>query len=131
MNKVQSMLNGKKVSDVFNEYASPVIEFYMNDAGYASLDDISIAEIDEILKLPWMIWNAVVSKGKNTIDFLGSISLLTKHAPDEFKELIKLMRKRKETKFKKYDFFLGDIKFNRNINNGKIIMTVEARVPPK
>lgn len=125
------MLNGKKVSDVFNEYASPVIEFYMNDAGYASLDDISIAEIDEILKLPWMIWNAVVSKGKNTIDFLGSISLLTKHAPDEFKELIKLMRKRKETKFKKYDFFLGDIKFNRNINNGKIIMTVEARVPPK
>lgn len=131
MNNVQSMLNGKKISDVFNEYASPVIEFYMHDAGYTSLDDISIAEIDRILQLPWMIWNAVVSKGKSTVDYLGSISLLTKNAPNEIKELIKFMKKRKETKFKRYDFFLGDVRLNRNINNSKIIMTVEARVSPE
>jgi hypothetical protein len=129
MNKVQSMLNGKKISDIFNEYASPVIEFYMNNAGYTSLDDISIAEIDRILQLPWMIWNAIVSNGKTTIDYLGSITLLTRQAPNEVKELIKFMRKRKEKKFKRYDFFLGDVKLNRNMNGGKIVMTVEARFP--
>lgn len=123
------MLNGKKVSDIFNEYASPVIEFYMDDVGYDSLDDVSIAEMDRILQLPWLIWNAVVAKGKDTIDYLGSITLLTKHAPTEIKEFIKFMRKRKEIKFKKYNFFLGEVRLNRNINNGQIIMTVEARIP--
>jgi len=54
--------------------------------------------------------------------------LLTKHTPQEVKELIKFMRKRKETKFKKYDFFLGEVKLNRNIDN-KIIISVEAKVP--
>ena len=123
------MLNGKKVSDIFNEYASPVIELYMDDAGYNSLDDVSIAEMDRILQLPWLIWNAVVAKGKDTIDYLGSVTLLTKQAPTEIKEFIKFMRKRKEIKFKKYNFFLGEVILNRNINNGQIIMTVEARIP--
>ena len=123
------MLNGKKVSDIFNEYASPVIELYMDDAGYNSLDDVSIAEMDRILQLPWLIWNAVVAKGKDTIDYLGSVTLLTKQAPTEIKEFIKFMRKRKEIKFKKYNFFLGEVRLNRNINNGQIIMTVEARIP--
>ncbi|MDR3550712.1 MAG: hypothetical protein P4L31_04820 [Candidatus Babeliales bacterium] len=129
MNKVQSMLNGKKVSDIFNEYASPVIELYMDDAGYNSLDDVSIEEMDRILQLPWLIWNAVVAKGKDTIDYLGSVTLLTKQAPIEIKEFIKFMRKRKEIKFKKYNFFLGEVRLNRNINNGQIIMTVEALIP--
>jgi hypothetical protein len=127
MNKVQSMLNGKKVSDIFNEYASPVIELYMNDAGYTSVDDVSIAEMDRILQLPWLIWNAVVSKG-DTIDYLGSITLLTKNAPAEIKEFIKCLRKRKEIKFKKYNFFLGEVRLNRDINNGQIIMSVEAKI---
>ena len=99
MNKVHSILNGKKISDIFNEYASPAIELYMDDAGYTSLDEVSIAEIDQILRLTWLIWNAVVAKGKNTIDYLGSITLLTKNTPTEAKEFIKFMRKRKEIKF--------------------------------
>lgn len=127
--KVKSMLNGKKVSDIFNEYASPMIEFYMDNAGYRNPEDMSIAEIDNILKLPWLIWNAVISRGKDAVDYLGSITLLTKHAPNEIKELIKFMRKRKEIEFKRYDFFLGDVRLNRNVNDGKIIMTVEARTP--
>ncbi len=128
MNKVKTLLNGKKISDIFNEYALPVIETYMYDAGYASLEDVSIEELDQILQFPWVIWNAVVAQGKDTIDYLGSITLLTKHTPQEVKELIKFMRKRKETKFKKYDFFLGEVKLNRNIDN-KIIISVEAKVP--
>jgi hypothetical protein len=128
MNKVHSILNGKKISDIFNEYASPVIELYMDDAGYTSIDEVSIAEIDRILQLPWLIWNAVVAKGKNTIDYLGSITLLTKNTPTKAKEFIKFMRKRKEIKFKKYDFFLGEVKLNRNINSGQFIMSVEARI---
>lgn len=123
------MLNGKKLSDIFNEYASPVIEIYMNDAGYTNLNDISIAEIDRILQLPWLIWNAAVAKGKDTIDYLGSVTLLTKDAPKEIKELIKFMRERKEIKFKSYDFFLGEVKLNRSANDNTIIMSVEARVP--
>jgi hypothetical protein len=125
MNAVQRMLNGKKVSDIFNEYASPVIEIYMDDAGYASVEGVSVAELDQLLRLPWIIWNAVVSQGKNTIDYLGSIKLLTRNTPTEMKELIKFMRKRKETKFKRYDFMLGDVRLKRN-DDGKIMMTVEA-----
>lgn len=128
MNKLQSILNGKKISDIFNEYASPVMEIYMHDAGYASLDEVSIAEIDQVLQVPWLIWNSVVSKEKDTIDYLSSLTLLTKDAPTEIKELIKFMRKRKETKFKKYNFYLGEIKLNRNVSNGQIMMTVDARM---
>jgi hypothetical protein len=128
MNKLQSILNGKKISDIFNEYASPVMEIYMHDAGYTSIDEVSIADVDQVLRVPWLIWNAVVSKGKDTIDYLSSITLLTKDAPKEIKELIKFMRKRKETKFKKYNFFLGEIKLNRKASDGQIIMTVEARM---
>ncbi len=128
MNRVQRLLNGKKVSDIFNEYASPVIEIYMHDAGYTNIENVSIAELDQILEFPWLIWNAVVAKGKDPLDYLGSITLLTKNSPKKVKELIKFMRKRKETKFKKYDFFLGDVKLNRNTDN-TIIMSVEVRVP--
>ena len=70
----------------------------------------------------------MVAKGKNTIDYLTSITSLTNHAPKEIKELIKFMRKRKEAKFKKYDFFLGEVRLNRNIHDDQIIMTVEARI---
>ena len=128
MNKAKKMLNGKKVSDIFNEYASPVIEIYMDDAGYARLEDMSVAELDRILQLPWVIWNAVVAKGNDRINYLTSITLLTKHAPKEIKELIKFMRKRKEVEFNQYDFFLGDVSLNRDIYDGQINMTVEARI---
>lgn len=122
------MLNGKKVSVVFNEYASPVLEFYLEEAGYTGLAEMSIEEMNQVLQLPWLIWNAVVAKDKNTIDFLGSITLLTKHTPGKIKAFIKFMRKRKETEFKKYNFFLGEFKLNRNILDDQIILTVEARM---
>lgn len=122
------MLNGKKVSVIFNEYASPVLEFYLEESGYAGLDEMRIEEMNQVLQLPWLIWNAVVAKDKNTIDFLGSITLLTRHTPEEIKELIKFMRKRKESKFKKYDFFLGELKLNRNTATDQVMLTVEARM---
>lgn len=130
MNKVQKILNGKKVSVVFNEYASPVLEFYLEESGYTGLDEMSIDEINQVLQLPWLIWNAAVAKEsrKSKIDYLGSITLLTKHTPKEMKELIKFMRKRKETKFKKYNFFLGEYKLNRSNLNHEIILTVEVRI---
>lgn len=131
MNLVKKILNGKKISVVFNEYASPFVEDYMYSAGYDNLDAISPEELDHVLRLPWMIWNAVVLQGDSSIDYFGSITLLTKDAPDEVKELIKFMKKRKETKFKKYNFCLGDIKLNRNAHDNKVILTVEALLPPK
>jgi len=130
MNKVERMLNGKKVSVLFNEYASPVLEFYLDESGYAGLEEMSVEEMNKVLQLPWLIWNAVVAQGSNNnnIDYLGSITLLTRHTPNEIKELIKFMRKRKETKFKKYNFFLGEIRLSRSNTNNEIILTVEARM---
>jgi len=130
MNKVERMLNGKKVSVLFNEYASPVLEFYLDESGYAGLEEMSVEEMNKVLQLPWLIWNAVVAQGSNNnnIDYLGSITLLTRHTPNEIKELIKFMRKRKETKFKKYNFFLGEIRLSRSNANNEIILTVEARM---
>jgi len=130
MNKVERMLNGKKVSVLFNEYASPVLEFYLDESGYAGLEEMSVEEMNKVLQLPWLIWNAVVAQGSNNnnIDYLGSITLLTRHTPNEIKELIKFMRKRKENKFKKYNFFLGEIRLSRSNTNNEIILTVEARM---
>lgn len=130
MNKVERMLNGKKVSVLFNEYASPVLEFYLDESGYAGLEEMSVEEMNKVLQLPWLIWNAVVAQGSNNnnIDYLGSITLLTRHTPNEIKELIKFMRKRKENKFKKYNFFLGEIRLSRSNANNEIILTVEARM---
>jgi hypothetical protein len=128
MNKVQHLLNGKKISVLFNEYASPMLEFYLEESGYSGLEKMSIDEMHQILQIPWLIWNAVVSKELNDkIDYLGSIILLTKHAPKEIKELIEFMRERKETKFKKYNFFLGELKLARNNMNNEITLMVEAR----
>jgi hypothetical protein len=129
MNRIKSLLNGKKVSVLFNEYASPVLEFYLEEAGYAGVTEMSIEEMNRVLQLPWLIWNAVVAQGskENKIDYLGSITLLTKHTPNEIKELIKYMRDRKETKFKEYDFFLGEFKLSRSNISNEITLTVEAR----
>lgn len=131
MNPVKKALNGKKISVVFNEYASPFVEDYMYSAGYDNLDTIGLEELDQVLRLPWMIWNAVVLQEDSSIDYFGSITLLTKDAPDEVKELIRFMKKRKETKFKKYNFCLGDIKLNRNANDSKISLTVAALLSSK
>lgn len=128
MNKIQQILSGKKVSVVFNEYASPVLKFYLEEAGYAGINEMSIEEINQVLQLPWIIWNAVVAKKfrENKIDYLGGITLLTKSTPEEIRDLIKFMRKRKETKFKKYNFFLNEFKLSRSNINHEIILTVEA-----
>lgn len=128
MNKLQRILNGKKVSVVFNEYASPVLEFYLEDAGYAGINEMSIEEMNQVLQLPWLIWNAVVAQKshENKIDYLGSITLLTRQAPEEIKSLIKFMRERKETKFRKYNFFLGELTLSRSNFNHEVILTVEA-----
>jgi len=53
--------------------------------------------------------------------------LLTKHVPGAIKELIKFMRKRKETKFKEYNFFLGEFKLSKSNMTNEITLTVEAR----
>lgn len=129
MNKLQQMLSGKKISVVFNEYASPVLEFYLEEAGYAGINEMSIEEMNQVLQLPWLIWNAVVAQKsrENKIDYLGNITLLTKHTPEEIRGLIKYMRKRKETKFKKYNFFLGEFKLTRSNINHEVTLTVEAR----
>jgi len=130
MAELQNMLKGKKVSEIFNEYASPAFEVYIDQANYSSLDELTIEEMQAIIQLPWTIWNAAVSKhiGKNKIDFLGSITLLTKDAPEEAKDFIKFMCKRKETKFKKYNFFLGEFKLTRNPLTNQFILTMEARL---
>jgi len=128
MNKLETLLKGKKVSVIFNEYASPILEFYLEEAGYDNLDQISIEEMNQILQLPWLIWNAVVAKEfNNKIDFLGSIKLLTRQTPSEIQRLIDYMKERKETKFKKYNFYLGDYALKRDTLNNQVTLTLEAR----
>jgi len=46
MNSVKKILNGQKISVVFNEYASPFVEDYMYSAGHDNLDAISLEELD-------------------------------------------------------------------------------------
>src|SRR5258708_7806826 len=110
-NKLKKQLNGKKASEVFNEYAAPVLEIYLQDSREANIE-----EIEQVLQMPWLIWNAMVIKEdpNNKLDYLASIKLLLKDAPLEIKKLIEFMCERKKTLFKQYNYLLGEYKLLRD-----------------
>jgi len=127
MNKLPKELKGRKASEVFLEYANPYIEMYLEEKGKASLD-----EIEDVLKLPWMVWNAVTMQGKNQkIDFMTSIRLAIKNMPIGAGVLIESMKERKLKKFAKYRYILGNFKLRFDEKSQETILSIETRTIPK
>jgi hypothetical protein len=79
-------------------------------------DDIpSKEELEKFLKLPWYIWNKVVSEEKDPGKVLKDLlkyahSVYTYNMPPGAAELMKDLKQRKKTDFKQYKYFLGDYK---------------------
>lgn len=127
MNTLPKELKGRKASEVFLEYANPYIQMYLKEKGKATLD-----EIEEILKLPWIVWNAVImQEKKNKIDFMASIRLAIKNLSVGANTLIESMLERKLKKFARYRYMLGDFKLRFNESGQEMILTMETRAIPK
>ena len=119
MNTLAAHLKGRKASEVFLEYADPCLRIGIEQIGRATSE-----QIEQILQIPWMIWNACVIKDDPTqkVDFMASIHLLSRNHPDEAKAFIKNMEKRKKTLFKKYHYLLGKMTLTTDEKTGGLTL---------
>lgn len=126
-------LRGKKVSDVFQDYAEPFLKTLLLDRAKHGIHDIpSIAELERVYRIPWCIWNAIIAEidinAKNKIDYLAWINNSIKHMPDSIKNLLAMLEERKRNEFKQYKYYFG--KYNFYYNQQKDLrLRVEARMP--
>lgn len=127
MNTLSKELKGRKASEVFLEYVNPYIQMYLEEKGKATLD-----EIEEMLKLPWIVWNAIIMQDKKSkVDFMTSIRLAIKNLPAGANMLIESMIDRKLKEFAKYRYMLGDFNLRFNESEQEVILSIEARTTPK
>lgn len=127
MSALPKELKGRKASEVFLEYANPYMQMYLKEKGKATLD-----EMEEMLKLPWIVWNAVTMREKkNKIDFMASIRLAIRNSSAGVNALIESMLERKLKKFAKYRYMLGNFKLRFNETGQEMILSMETRVIPK
>jgi hypothetical protein len=104
-------LHNRKASEVFLEYAEPYLQILLKER-----DDIpSNKELEKILKLPWCIWNKVVSEEKDPGKVLADLlkyadSVYTYNMPPGAAKLMEDLKQRKKTDFKQYKYFLGNYK---------------------
>jgi hypothetical protein len=126
MNKSTALLKGKKGSDTFLEYAEPYLIAYIQATGNTDLK-----VIEEILRIPWMIWNATVlgNQSGNTMDYMANIRLLTDHFPQEIKLMIEGLKTRKETLFIQYEYLFSEYKLFIG-KKGEIRLSMETRTVP-
>ena len=125
MKALPKELKGRKASEVFLEYANPYIQMYLKEKA-------TLNEIEEMLKLPWIVWNAVImQEKKNKIDFMASIRLAIKNSSVGANALIESMLERKLNKFAKYRYMLGNFKLRFNESGQEMILSMETRAIPK
>ncbi len=104
-------LHNRKASEVFLEYAEPYLQILLKER-----DDIpSNKELEKILKLPWCMWNKVVSEEKESGKVLADLlkyadSVYTYNMPPGAAELMEDLKTRKRIKFNQYKYFLGNYK---------------------
>lgn len=107
-------LNNRKCSEVFWEYAEPYLKILFKETQNMP----SSKEIEKMLKLPWFIWNKVVSEEKDpgaelTRLLLYGDGVYKYNMPPGAAELMEYLEQRKKTKFNKYKYFLGDYKVSQ------------------
>lgn len=126
LNNLPPDLKGKKVSDVFMEYAEPYLEILLSDGVERSLK-----EIENFLRIPWTIWNSIVldeGKGKDNF-YLKSIDVLIQHFPPQVKNLLGSLKERKVKHFSEYNYMFGEYYLYNDQDTQEVRIKVEARMP--
>lgn len=125
------LLKNRKVSEVFMEYTEPFLHALLLDRVQKGIDDLpSIQELENVLKMPWCIWNAIVAESvmNNEINFLQMIDILASHMPPSIKGLLEMMKKRKRDDFEQYQYYLGNYQVYYDQNN-ELRIKIEATSP--
>lgn len=117
-------LQGRKASEVFLEYAAPVISLILEEMGRP----LSIEEYDKLLKLPWYLWNKIISE-TDTKDNLVSLlkqmdNIYHNNMPFGAEQLIRFMEERKRTDFKQYKYYLGKYEVYKK-SNGEVTIRIQ------
>lgn len=122
-NTLPPELMGRKVSEVFLEFANPLLCQIM-----AENPKLTAKECEFQLRVPWMVWNALVMKKKSEsgMDALLMLRTSLKDAPKGSKELVEILIERKKAHFSKYTYAIGNFEV-RSIGDGDIRLYAEAR----
>ncbi len=127
MARVQSsratdVLKGKKASEVFLDYAMPILESISNKKEF-DLNKISIS-----LRVPWMIWNACVydQSGKKGHSMLAEIKNQV-GVDQNFKNMVRFLEERKKKEFSQYNYLMGDYELIPK-ENGEFNLRMESRL---
>jgi len=112
-----------KVSTVFLEYIEPFLDLVFRDKNNPSLE-----ELNDILRVPWMIWNAFyLQRNGSDIDFDGWMSSLIQDVPHDTKALFQFMSTRRKQMFADYDYMIGEFSFYVHEQTEELTFKAEAR----
>lgn len=100
-------LKKRKASEVFLDYAMPYLNIILNEIEHQP----STMDLENILRLPWCIWNKIVAE----VELKQEISILLDQAlrlyyyniPPGREQLIEELKARKRRDFKQYNYYLG------------------------
>jgi len=119
--KIPKILKGKKASQVFLDYCSPLLDDLTED----DIEDLDV--LREALRVPWIIWNATIfgKEKENKVDFNRRMKLLTQTMPGA-EGLLDFWKDRKQEKFSKYEYLMGEYQLIP-ISKGEFTLRIEAR----
>jgi len=130
--QLPAYLKGRRPSEVFMEYVEPFLQTLLLDRADRGFHDTpSLQEFESVLRMPWCIWNAIVSQSipDNKIDMLVWIdSLIPPHIPDSTKRLLDYMKRRKRSHFSQYQYYLGKYKLYYG-QNQEVRLQIETSLP--
>ena len=131
-NQLPPYLKGRKASEVFMEYVEPFLQTLLLDRTDRGLHNKpTLQEFESVLRMPWFIWNAIVSQSDpgNKIDLLAQMnSLIPPHIPDSTKRLLDYMKRRKRSHFGQYQYYLGKYKLYYG-QNQEVRLQIETSLP--
>jgi hypothetical protein len=116
-------LYGKKVSDVFLDYVEPILISLVAERPNATFE-----EYDFALRVPWMVWNAIVIQETKpgTTDYVKMMDQLLVGKPPLMRDLVEFLVHRKRTEFSKYKYMIGEYRHYKR-EDGEIRFYAEAR----
>ena len=123
--EIDAMLDGKTISEVFNEFCLPVLQKYKDAGGTGDLK-----EVGALFVIPMLIWNAIV-----LCDECGDDSHLIKYleylheVPKDLQPVYDKMMFLKRAEFRQYKFLLDD--FQAKKVDGGLLINFTAAMPPK